>query len=127
MTIDAASLRLAERDVGPMTSIAANARMRPIQPIIRIFMLEYVSVELNDISAAPFVVGVAVVAVLFRRFRMSPVKTASRRAVRGRILVAIETQPRLRTAGIRLVAKSDLWERHYALYQKRHCRIDRVH
>src|SRR5262245_51590499 len=66
-------------------------------------MVERLAVELDDIGVSTLVVGMAMIAFAISGLRLKPVKSATRQAVDGGILVACEAKAGLRASRERQV------------------------
>jgi hypothetical protein len=64
-----------------------------VEPKIRKSMAEDLPIELNDVGATPFMIGMAALAVRLRRIGLQSVKSFVQPAVGRYFLVAIETKP----------------------------------
>jgi hypothetical protein len=95
VTIEAASRRLAELDRWRVTAGARHGLVRVPEFEIREGMIERLAIKLDDVGITSLVIGVTVVAFLFGGIRLTTVKPLARRAIRGNVLVAIKTTPRL--------------------------------
>ena len=95
MTVQAASGRLAEFYLWRVTAGARHRLVCVPEPEIRERMIEGLAVELDDVGISSPVVGMAMVAFLFCGIRLAPVKSLTRRTIRGNFLMAVEAEPRL--------------------------------
>ncbi|MEQ1611508.1 MAG: hypothetical protein ABL904_02050 [Hyphomicrobiaceae bacterium] len=94
-----------------VAAVAGRRRMGALQFEIGRRVIERLAVQLNDVDATSFVIGVAVTAILYGRGHMPAVKPQLLLSVAIDLFVAIETEPRLRLPHERLVA------RHAVLFQ----------
>jgi len=97
VTIKAKPGRVAKLDLLGVTIAASHRLVCALQAEVRQRVIERLSIELNDIDTPALVIGVAHPAFLSGRIELAPMKSASCPAVRGDILVALQT-----FAGLRL-------------------------
>lgn len=98
VAIEAARRSVAELCRLWMATSARNGDVRVPQRKIRECVIEGFSVKPNDISVAPHVIAVTMVAILFPGIRPASMKSLARRAIPGNFLVARQTQLCLRSA-----------------------------
>jgi hypothetical protein len=75
---------------------------------IRKCVIERLAVQLDDVGISPLVIGVAMVAFLFRRLRLTSVKSLTDRKIGSNFLVARQAEPTLRPSRKRLVTGTAL-------------------
>ena len=104
MTIDASAGHAAELGGGCVTPAAGDRGVSALQREIGKVVIERLTIELDDVRAAPLVIGVTVFALLLHRVGLASVITPARQAIRRDLLMAGETQIALRLTGKRHVA-----------------------
>lgn len=95
---------LSKPNVFGVASVAWHANVCGDQFEIRLAVIECLAIELSDIGATSLVISVALIALQGRCALVASVKADARRAVGIDLLVAVETQPGLRTSREWLVA-----------------------
>lgn len=78
-----------------MAAFALHGSVRAFEFKVREFVIECLRIELNDVSLAPLVIRMAVLALDFSDVRALAVKTLPCADVFGNILVTIEAEPSL--------------------------------
>lgn len=91
-----------------VTVAARHRDMSVAKREIRRRMFEGLAVELYDVGIAPLVIGMAIVAFLFRRPRIASMKSPTGLAIGGNVLVTGGAEPRLRSWRKRLVTVAAL-------------------
>lgn len=89
---------LAKPDVFGVASVARHADVRGDQFEVRLAVIECLAIELPDIGATSLVIRVTLIALQGRCALVASVKPGARHAVGIDLLVAVETQPGLRTS-----------------------------
>jgi hypothetical protein len=108
VTIEAASGRAAEFYCLRVTADAQHGFVRVAKLEIRKCVIECFAVQLDDVGISPFVIGMTMVAFLFRGVRLTPVKSLTRRTVRSNFFVARQAESSLRPSRERLVTVAAL-------------------
>ena len=85
--------RLAERNFRKVAALTWDVFMGAIEPKIRKGMVEGLPIELNDVGATSFVIGMAALAVRLHGIGVQPVESFVKPAIGRRLLMAIETKP----------------------------------
>jgi hypothetical protein len=96
--------RLAERNFRKVAPLTWDVFMGAIEPKIRKGMVEGLPIELNDVGATSFVIGMAALAVRLRRIGVQSMESFVQPAIGRRLLMAIETKPCLGGARKRCMA-----------------------
>lgn len=95
VTIEAASRRVAKLDAHQVTAVALYRLVSVPKQEIRELVIECLAVEEEDVCVSPLVIGVTMVAFLFRCFWLTPMKSAGLLTIGRRLLVTVQTQSRL--------------------------------
>ena len=103
MATDAGTRGLAELLFRRVTAVTPYRCMGAGQLEVGAHVIERFAVELDDVGAAAFVIGVAVPAIAGHRVAVATVKAACLGAIDRHLLVTVEAQFRLRLARERLV------------------------
>ena len=106
VAVEAPSWRFSELHGLHMTTVATCRLVGAPQIEVRESVIERFPVELDDVGISPLVIRVAMLAIPFRSVGLTPVKSLSRTAVSGDLLVTRKTETGLRLAGKRLMALS---------------------
>jgi hypothetical protein len=96
VTVETAPGRVAELYLLGMTTATLHRFVSVMQLEIRKCMIECFAVELDYVGISPLVIGVTMGAFLLRRIRLSSVKPLAGQPIGGSVLVACQTQSRLR-------------------------------
>jgi hypothetical protein len=108
VTVDAASGGVAELYRLRVTVDARHRDMSVAKLEIRGRMIEGLATELYDVGISPLVIGMTMVAFLFRCLRTASMKSSKGLAIGGNVLVAGHAEPRLRSRRKRLVTVATL-------------------
>lgn len=95
VTIEAPSGGVAKFHILCVTAVAWHSLVGIPELEIRGRVIKCLAVKQEDVSISTLVVGVTMSAFLFRRIRLTPVKSPGRLAIGGNVFVAREAQSRL--------------------------------
>ena len=104
VTVEAASRRVAQLYALQVAASTLHDLVCVLEHEICERMIEGLAIELDDVGAAPLVVGMTMVAIEVSRLRLTAMEAATQQAVRRGIFVTSQAAPRLRGARKRLVA-----------------------
>lgn len=103
MAIETESGRFAKLDALVMALVAPGRLVGARKREICEGVIERLPIELDNICVFPFVIGVAIFALLFRCIGLAPMETPACQPVRCDVLMACKTQIALRLPGKRYV------------------------
>lgn len=92
MTVEAAARRATESDRGLMAAVALRSLVAALELEVRKRVIECLAVELDDVGSAPFVVGVAIPALLAEGVGLAAVEAFSLLAIGAHVLVTRNTK-----------------------------------
>jgi hypothetical protein len=108
VTVDAAFGGVAQLCRLRVTVDAGHGDMSAAKLEIGGCMIEDLAVELYDVGIAPLVIGMTMVAFLFRCLRIASMESFTGLAIGGNVFVAGHAEPRLRSRRKRLVTVAAL-------------------